>query len=220
MIHFEEYAERVASLMKSYDWTPVYKLANELREVWREGRTVFACGNGGSASSAEHFVNDLIWGVSPENGNGIRAQALTANSSIMTCLANETCYAGIFAYQLAVSAKKGDMLVVFSGSGNSSNIVAAVEKSKHLGMRTAGILGYSGGKVKEMMDFPVHFPIDDMQISEDCQMIAVHMLSKWLKKHPVERCAAKPEGMYESRSISRKKLSHSSKPFHHVGHKP
>jgi len=107
-------------------------------------------------------------------------QALSANPAVMTCLANDVGYDCIYSEQLAVLAEAGDLLVVLSGSGNSPNILRVLEQAKAMGVKTFAILGFSGGQCKTLADTPIHFPVDDMQIAEDMQLVVGHMLMKWL----------------------------------------
>ena len=86
----------------------------------------------------------------------------------------------VFSLQLAVLARKGDVLITFSGSGNSPNILKALEESKKIGMTSYAVLGFSGGKAKALADVPIHFAVDDMQIAEDAQMVIGHMIMQWL----------------------------------------
>jgi D-sedoheptulose 7-phosphate isomerase len=111
---------------------------------------------------------------------GIRVEALSANSAVITCLGNDVGYDDIFSHQLKVKAKKDDVLIVLSGSGNSQNVVKAIEVGNEIGVKTFAILGYDGGRCKEIAHFPIHFAIDDMQISEDLQLIVGHMCMQWL----------------------------------------
>ena len=106
--------------------------------------------------------------------------SLSANPAAITCLANDEGYDQIFSMQLAVTAREGDVLIVLSGSGNSPNILAALEEAKAIGMTSYAILGFAGGKAKALADIPIHFRVDDMQIAEDAQMIVGHMLLQWL----------------------------------------
>ena len=117
-------------------------------------------------------------------GSGLRVSALPANSSVLTCLANDEGYESIFSMQLAVLGRRDDVLIALSGSGNSPNIVKALEQAKAMGIRSYAILGYSGGKAKALADVPIHFPVDDMQISEDLQLIVGHMIMQWLYQNP------------------------------------
>jgi D-sedoheptulose 7-phosphate isomerase len=178
--HFLAYSQRLSDTLLGFDWSPVARLAEDLRECWRSERQVFLCGNGGSAGNASHLANDFLYPLSKMKGSGIRAHALTENPAVLTCLANDEGYDSIFAYQLAVLARKGDVLLAFSGSGNSPNIVMALEEAKHIGMRSYAVVGYSGGKAKALADVPIHFAIDDMQIAEDTQTIVCHMIIQWL----------------------------------------
>jgi D-sedoheptulose 7-phosphate isomerase len=184
---FADYAARLQGVLSGADWTPVTRLAQELLGCWREGRQVFICGNGGSAGNAVHLANDFLYGVSKVAGSGLRVTALPANSAVITCLANDEGYDTIFATQLAVLARPGDVLLAFSGSGNSPNILRALEKARELGVRSYAVLGYSGGQAKALADVPIHFAVDDMQISEDMQLVVGHMLMQWLYAHRPQR---------------------------------
>jgi D-sedoheptulose 7-phosphate isomerase len=177
---FTGYAERLSAVLRDSDWTGVAKLAEDMHQCWRSGRQVFFCGNGGSAGNAIHLANDYLYGIAKKTGGGLRATALPANPAVLTCLANDVGYEHVFSEQLAVLGNAGDVLVTLSGSGNSPNIVAALQQARQQGIRSYAILGYSGGKCKELADVAIHFPINDMQISEDLQMIVGHMLMQWL----------------------------------------
>lgn len=181
---FSDYAQRLQAVISQYDWSAVEMLAAAMREAWTEGRQVFLCGNGGSAANAMHIANDLLYGIDMK-GAGIRVTALPSNSSVVTCLANDLGYDEIFSRQLKVHGSKGDLLVVLSGSGNSPNVVKALEQAHQLGMKSFAVLGYSGGKCLKIAQVPIHFPVDDMQICEDLQLIVGHMLMQWLCANPV-----------------------------------
>jgi D-sedoheptulose 7-phosphate isomerase len=177
---FSDYTSRFADVLKGFDWTSVEKLAYELRDCWQTGRQVFFCGNGGSGGNANHLANDYLYALSKTPGSGLRVHSLSSNPSVITCLANDEGYDQVFSLQLAVLARKGDVLIAFSGSGNSPNIVKALEEGKKIGMTSYAVLGYSGGKAKALADVPIHFAIDDMQIAEDAQLVIGHMIMQWL----------------------------------------
>jgi len=185
--HINRYTSDLARMTSEFDWAPVHELAAEFLDCWKEGRQVFICGNGGSAANAIHIVNDCLYGISKVSGKAMKCQALPANQAVVTCLANDIGYENIYATQLSVLANPGDVLLVLSGSGNSPNILEALKTAKEKGVKSYGILGYSGGKAKEMADTPIHFEIDDMQISEDLQMVVAHIVTQWLyeNKHEV-----------------------------------
>lgn len=178
-----DYASRLQAVLQSADWNSVARLAEDLLDCWRGGRQVFLCGNGGSAGNAIHLANDFLYGISKTHGSGLRVHALPGNSSVLTCLANDEGYDQIFSLQLAVQARPDDLLIVLSGSGNSPNILRALEQARMMGVRSYAILGFTGGKAKTMADVPIHFAVDDMQISEDMQLVVGHMIMQWLYKH-------------------------------------
>jgi len=192
---FSDYSERLSAALKTFDWAPVERLAYDLLDCWHTGRQVFLAGNGGSGGNANHLANDFLYPLSKVPGSGIRVHSLSANPAAITCLANDEGYDSIFAMQLAVLAREGDVLIVLSGSGNSPNILKALEQAKSIGMTSYAMLGYSGGKAKALADVPIHFRVDDMQIAEDAQMIVGHMLLQWLhgqrdEVNALKNCAA------------------------------
>ena len=175
-----DYANKLSDLLSSSDWSGVNLLGKHMRDCWLTGRQVFFCGNGGSAGNAIHLANDFLYGIAKRTGAGLKVQALSANPAVVTCLANDVGYDHIFSEQLAVLAETGDLLIVLSGSGNSPNILRVLEQASSMGVKSCAILGYSGGKCKSLADFSIHFPVDDMQIAEDMQLVVGHMLMKWL----------------------------------------
>lgn len=180
---FSGYAHRLGQVLATADWTGVEHLARAMLRAWQDGRQVFFCGNGGSAGNAIHLANDFVYGIARTTGGGIRALSLSANSAVITCLANDVGYDKIYSEQLAVQGEKGDVLIALSGSGNSPNIVAVLEQAKEMGISSYAVLGYSGGKSKSLADVAIHFPVDDMQIAEDLQLVVGHMLMQWLYEH-------------------------------------
>ena len=177
---FTDYSERLSATLRTFDWAPVEGLAHDLLDCWRTGRQVFLAGNGGSGGNANHLANDFLYPLSKTHGSGLRVHSLCANPAALTCLANDEGYEEIFAMQLAVLAREDDVLIVLSGSGNSPNILRALEEAKTIGMTSYAMLGFSGGKALALADVPIHFRVDDMQIAEDAQMIVGHMLLQWL----------------------------------------
>lgn len=180
---FEGYSKKLQEVLQESDWSPIEELATDIRNCWNDGRRLFLCGNGGSAGNAIHLANDFIYGIAKMTGGGLRAISLSDNSAVITCLANDIGYDHIYSEQLAVQAEKGDLLIALSGSGNSPNILRAVEQAKKMQIKSFAVLGYSGGKCKEIVDVPIHFSVNDMQIAEDLQIIVGHMLMQWLYKN-------------------------------------
>ena len=155
-------------------------LAGTLVEAWKNKRQVFIFGNGGSAGNAIHLANDFIFGISKTFGSGLRIHALPANSSIITCLANDIGYDSIFEYQLALLADPGDIVIALSGSGNSPNIAKALQYCNQAGLQSFAVLGFTGGTSLNIAQIPIHIPVNDMQIAEDLQLIIGHILMQHL----------------------------------------
>ncbi len=177
-----EYFHKLEKTWHEHDWSSVVTLISALRSCWQDQRQVFLCGNGGSAANAIHLANDLLYGVDKSSGQGLRVTALPANAAVLTCLANDVSYADVFAQQLSVLANPGDLLVVFSGSGNSANILKALERARELGLTSFAILGFDGGRALPLADHAIHFPVHDMQVAEDLQMMVGHMAMQALSR--------------------------------------
>ena len=178
------YLDQLYSCFSDAIFDQIEIFAKDLLVAWVEGRNVYICGNGGSAANAMHLANDFHYGIGACGPGpklpGLRVEALPANAGLITCLANDTGYENIYSHQIEVKGEPGDLLIVLSGSGNSANVVKALETSKSMGLRSYAILAFSGGKCLELVDVPIHFQIDDMQIAEDTQLIVGHLCMQWL----------------------------------------
>lgn len=199
---FSEYATRLTNILAISDWSALSKLAHDLHHCWANKQQVFLCGNGGSAGNAIHLANDYLYGIAKRTGKGLKVHALSANPSVLTCLGNDIGYHRIFAEQLAVFGQAQDILIVLSGSGNSPNIIAALEQAKQMHIKSYAILGYTGGQSKLLADVSLHFPINDMQIAEDLQLIVGHMLMQWLYANQPHLTSTGKEGTYSQKEGS------------------
>jgi len=179
--HFNLYFKELKTVLTNFkDFDQIEYLINSLLVAWNKKNQLFICGNGGSAGNAIHLANDFIYGIDRKKGIGLRVEALSANPSVITCLANDVGYEHIYSQQLKVKADAGDILLVLSGSGNSPNVINALKIGNELEMQTFAILGFSGGQCLELAQHPIHFPINDMQISEDLQLMVGHICMQWL----------------------------------------
>jgi len=156
---------------------------DELERAYRDGRQVLILGNGGSAASATHLAVDLSKTVlgRPVNraAKRFRAISLATDISTITAWANDFSFDDIFAEQVEALGQPGDLLVVITGSGNSANVVAGVETARRLGLRTAGLLGFDGGRVKDMLDAHILVRSDDYGHVEDMHMVLVHLVTAY-----------------------------------------
>lgn len=178
----DNYLQDVKTVIDKLDRNEIETFIKLLLTAKENKNTIFVMGNGGSASTASHFACDISKGVSYGQEN--RFKIICLNDSIPTIMAysNDVSYEDIFVEQLKNLFKKGDMVIGFSGSGNSKNVLKAIGHANSNNGITVGITGYTGGKLKEISQFSINTNVNDMQISEDMHMILVHILMKSLIK--------------------------------------
>ncbi len=174
-------AESKAALEESYLLEAMRKIVPVLLKARSDGRTIFFFGNGGSASTASHFVVDIGKATIRGDGKRFRCLALVDNVESVTAWANDTEYARVFAEQLKGLAVAGDVAVGISGSGNSPNVLDAVRAAKALGLTTVGLTGMGGGKLKDLVDVPLVVPSNSMQHIEDVHLLVCHLLTAYLR---------------------------------------
>ena len=172
----EAYRNRELKVYESLDLESVNQVMNILEEARLGRKKIFICGNGGSAATASHFCCDFNKGVSEHQDIKYNFECLSDNFPTMMAVANDISYDEVFRFPLRNKMNSGDVLIGISGSGNSINVVNAMEYAKSIGGTTIAIVGYSGGKMKEIADYNIHVNINDMQISEDIHMILDHMM--------------------------------------------
>lgn len=175
---------------------------NELLSAHERGASVFTLGNGGSASLASHFACDLGKGtlVQPNSKKRyskkrFRVISLADNIPLLTAWANDRGYEHVFAEQLENLVESNDVVFAISGSGNSPNVIRALEVARHHGARTIGLTGFEGGKMKSLCDVCVILPSDNMQVIEDFHLSMTHAISSVIRRRifegaPVQRIAA------------------------------
>lgn len=172
----ETYLEQEIDILKRIDVSAVNEVLNLLEAGMKREATIYVFGNGGSAATASHFQNDFNKGVSEHIDKKFRFLCLNDNIATIMAVANDIGYEEVFRFQLQGKIKKGDILMAISGSGNSSNVINAVEYGKKQGCKVVGLTGYSGGRLKELSDISLHVPINSMQITEDVHMIFNHLM--------------------------------------------
>ena len=180
--YFKEYSERLTNALKQVPVEDIKIFADIVSSTHKNKGHIYLIGNGGSAGNTMHIANDFIYGASKANGSGFKITALSSNSSVITCLANDEGYSEIFKLQLSTLCEPSDIVVALSGSGNSPNILRALEWARESKVKSIAILGYNGGEAKKIADCVIHTPIDDMQISEDIQLVIFHSLMQWYCK--------------------------------------
>src|SRR5262245_21236801 len=187
-IHY--YLRDLSRLLSELPVEQIGGLVDRLLAAYDENRQVFLLGNGGSASTCSHIVNDFQKCIYLAGGKTFRCQSLTDNVALMTAWANDTAYENIFAEQLRPWVQPGDLVFCVSGSGNSANVLKAARLAREMGAYTVGLAGYQGGKLASLVDEALVVPCDNMQRIEDCHMIVLHLLF-WRMLQEVDARAAK-----------------------------
>lgn len=181
------YFDRVKATLDKVSKDDLNTLLNLLNKARDEHRYVFICGNGGSASTASHYAGDFNKGISAEQKSKFRFICLSDNIPTMMAYANDISYEEVFVGPLRNLFSPGDYVIGISGSGNSKNVVKALEYANSHNGVTIGITGYDGGVVKRISQYNVHVPVMDMQISEDIHLIFDHCMMNILCKYGEER---------------------------------
>ena len=171
-----EYLEREIETIRELDVEEINRALNLLQTAFENENTVYIFGNGGSASTASHYQNDFNKGISEHTEKKFRFQCLNDNIATVMAIANDIGYEEIFRFQLKGRLQPGDVIVAISGSGNSANVLNAVEYAKSQGNPVIGITGFDGGKLKTLSNVSLHVPIKSMQITEDIHMIFDHLM--------------------------------------------
>jgi len=171
-----DYAADTAARLLKTDFGKLAEIGELLLKAKAEGRTVFLIGNGGSAATASHVTNDLVKGCRVGDTPGFRAFCLSDSNALVTCLANDFSYEEIYSILLRTYAKKGDLVLAFSGSGNSPNILHALKTAKDMELTTVGFGGRDGGKMKALCSVILIAPTDSMEMLEDMHLIYFHDL--------------------------------------------
>lgn len=172
----KHYIEDNLNLLKTLDAGVIAKIIAEFGYARDHGKRIYAIGNGGSASTASHFVVDMGKGASLGREKRFKTIPLTDNVEWITALSNDVCYEDVFVEQLKNFAESGDVLLAISGSGNSENVLRAVKYAREVGCVTIGFTGFQGGKLKGMVDHCIVVPSNHMGRIEDMHVILQHMI--------------------------------------------
>jgi D-sedoheptulose 7-phosphate isomerase len=173
--------ENAAVLSGAYLTEGASTLVETFARARAEGRTIYLFGNGGSASTGSHMVNDLSKLTIQGNNRRFRCVSLSDAMPTVLAWANDLSYAEVYAEQIKNLGTKGDLAVGISGSGNSPNVLRALEEARRLGMVTVGLIGRGGGKMKGLCDVSVIVPSDDMQHIEDAHLVICHLVCSYFR---------------------------------------
>jgi len=179
----KNYIQYVSDVIQSISLDEIQGFIEVLLKARNEGSCIYFIGNGGSAATASHFVNDISIGTNSKN-KPFRAVSLCDNQAVITAIANDSGYKEVFSQQLEVLLEKGDVVVAISASGNSENILRAMSVAKQKHATTVGLTAFDGGKLRELADITVHVPTGDKEYgpAEDAHMVLDHLVSAYLMR--------------------------------------
>jgi D-sedoheptulose 7-phosphate isomerase len=187
----KNYINKEKEILDKLNVEEINSFINILLETVRKNGVIYICGNGGSASTASHFMNDFNKGVESFHGNPFRFMCLSDNIATITAIANDISYDEIYSHQLKNRLNPNDIVIGISGSGNSSNIINAIKYANQCGNTTISLTGYDGGKLKHLTVCNVHIPVNNMQIVEDIHLILDHLIMYILSQKKGETAYAK-----------------------------
>lgn len=188
-----DYYDREKKAIDSLDRNELNAAMNALMGAYERAATIYVFGNGGSSATASHMVCDFNKGVSSELKKRFNFVCLNDNIPTLMAVANDVSFEDVFLYPLEGHLKKSDLVLAISGSGNSHNVVKAVEYAKGVGCEIVAMTGYDGGKIAKLADYHLHAPIDDMQIAEDLHMGFDHMIMQVFWRHLMAKEGKKAE---------------------------
>lgn len=181
--------EQINNLQKLKDGNyaeDLINIVNVITKSIKNGGKVLIAGNGGSASDSQHIAGELIGRFMKER-KAIPAIALTADTAILTCMGNDYGYDSIFARQVEGLGNKGDIFIGISTSGNSKNVIEAVNKAKEIGLITIGLLGKDGGKLKGICDYNITFPYNETARIQEHHVMTYHLLCEFIEDNMLEK---------------------------------
>jgi len=178
--YLTEYADRLRAALLTVDAQALDRARSMIEDAARAGRRIYAIGNGGSAAIADHLCCDLTKGTHSDDHPVVDTTSLTANVALYTALANDFGFESVFARQVGYFGKQGDLLIAISSSGNSPNIIAAVEAAHRLGVGTIGLSGFTGGGLKGAAQVSLYVDANNYGIVEDTHQALMHILAQYI----------------------------------------
>ena len=160
---------------------PIEKIGKVLAGTLKNEGTIFWCGNGGSASDSQHLAAELV-GRFKNNRKALRSIALTTDTSVLTCIANDYCYDDIFSRQVEALARKGDVLIGISTSGNSENVLRAFKAAQEMGLKTVALLGKDGGEINNLADNALVIPSNSTARIQEMHILIGHILCEIIEQ--------------------------------------
>ena len=176
----DSYLNKLGGVLNDLDRAQIDRAVGLVADAWQTGRQIITLGNGGSSLTALHFINDWNKSIYLSTGKPFRGRSLVDNMGLIMSYANDISFHDVFSEQLKNILEPGDLVLAISGSGNSENVIRAVQYANEHGAVTLGLCGYSGGRLKEIAQHHVWVAVNDMQLSEDVHSIFGHIVMQKL----------------------------------------
>ena len=179
--YYKNYVSIKNKLLNKINKNELKNIIEEILTAVKKQKNIFSCGNGGSASTAEHLSCDFSKGSCTDTNLNIKVFSLNSNVSLMTAIANDISYDDIFSYQLARFGKPNDILLLFSVSGSSKNILKCAKAAKRKKIKIISFTGFNGGKIKKLSKYNINFTTNNFGIVEDCHLSIMHFISQYIR---------------------------------------
>jgi phosphoheptose isomerase len=180
--YLDGYAEEIARACKTIEPSPFEHAAAILLDAYTRDARMFSCGNGGSASIANHMQCDHVKGIRTATDLTPQVLSLSTNVELLTAIANDLGYENVFVHQLQSQARPGDVLIAVSSSGRSPNIVRALTWARENGLRTIAITGFDGGAARAVAEVSIHVDCTNYGVVEDLHQAIMHALAQYLRQ--------------------------------------
>jgi D-sedoheptulose 7-phosphate isomerase len=181
--YVQQYTQQLQDALEQVPGAALDEAYRVITSAVNESRQVFVAGNGGSAAIADHLCCDWTKGTHSPGLSPLRTHSLVSNVPLLTAIANDFGYDAVFSRQLELLANAGDVLLLISSSGNSANIVSAMDTAKGMGITTVGLTGFGGGVLAKRADVSLHIPYANYGLVEDCHQILMHTFAQLFCTH-------------------------------------
>ena len=185
--YYSEYVSKKNILLKNIDLKELKKIINEIVSCIKKNNIIYACGNGGSSSLADHFTCDFFKQTNNKTNLNIKSISLSSNFSLISAISNDISYEDIYSFQIEKLCKKNDLIFMFSVSGNSKNLLKAAKAAKKTNSKIISLTGFNGGKLKKLSDFNFNFNINNFGIVEDSHISIMHYLSQFIRNLNIKK---------------------------------
>jgi len=187
----KDYISILSHTLHKIDFNSLSKIVNLIEKKIKNKKTLYVCGNGGSAAISNHFVCDYLKYMKTDNNLLPKIFSLSSSNELITAISNDISYDKIFSYQLKVLASSGDILLVISSSGNSKNLIEVIRAAKKMNIKTISFTGFDGGIIKKISDYNLHFNYENYGISEDLHHISMHLVCQYIRMKYTRKDAIK-----------------------------